>query len=131
MADFFQTLEKKYGSGGAQILSDHPNPGNRQAAIQNEIRPWPPKNYDSNTGEFARAKQDAGRVKAYSAQEMPTARRREHGNSKQKNNVVPANLPSSSNQGSGNGAGSGENTNAAEENVAFKQVKPQQPLHSV
>jgi len=40
MADFFQKLEQKYGAGGPQFLSDHPNPGNRQASIQAEIRSW-------------------------------------------------------------------------------------------
>jgi predicted Zn-dependent protease len=33
MADFFKTLEAQGGSG-PQFLSDHPNPGNREAAIQ-------------------------------------------------------------------------------------------------
>ncbi|HZD95627.1 MAG TPA: M48 family metallopeptidase, partial [Candidatus Sulfotelmatobacter sp.] len=65
MADFFQKLEEKYGSGGIQILSDHPNPGNRQAAIQKEIQGWPAKNYVGNSSAFANAKQDASRVKAY------------------------------------------------------------------
>jgi len=39
MADFFETLAKKYGAGGPQLLSDHPNPGNRTAAVQKEIQP--------------------------------------------------------------------------------------------
>ncbi|MGC2695226.1 MAG: M48 family metallopeptidase [Candidatus Angelobacter sp.] len=133
MADFFQKLEQKYGSGGPQLLSDHPNPGNRQASIQQEVRNWPQKNYASNTGEFPRAKQDASRVKAYSAQEIAQgAKSGVWEQQNRKNNVVPANLPSSSNQGSGSGngagsgssTGSGENANAAEENVAFKEVKP-------
>jgi predicted Zn-dependent protease len=45
MADFFETLQKKYGAGGPQLLSDHPNPGNRTAAVQKEIQNWPRKNY--------------------------------------------------------------------------------------
>src|SRR5262249_55473827 len=53
MADFFQKLEQKYGSGGIQILSDHPNPGNRQAAIQRQIQNWPPKSYAGNSSSFA------------------------------------------------------------------------------
>src|SRR5689334_13762434 len=31
MADFFETLQKKYGGGGPQFLSVHPNTGNRTA----------------------------------------------------------------------------------------------------
>ena len=59
MADFFQKLEQKYGKGGPQMLSDHPNPGNRQQAIQQEVRNWPPKNYTTNSNEFPGVKQDA------------------------------------------------------------------------
>src|SRR6476646_5444536 len=73
MADFFETLQKKYGAGGPQFLSDHPNPGNRTASVQREIQNWPRKNYVSNSPEFASTKQDATRVKAYSAQEIANA----------------------------------------------------------
>src|SRR5207302_2753063 len=45
MAEFFQKLEKQGGAGGPQFLSDHPNPGNRVAAVEREIRDWPQKNY--------------------------------------------------------------------------------------
>src|SRR5215831_6005191 len=47
MADFFQKLAAE-GSSGPQFLSDHPNPGNRQEAIQAEIAQWPPKKYSTN-----------------------------------------------------------------------------------
>src|SRR3990172_5235842 len=42
LADFFQTLAAQ-GDSGPQFLSDHPNPGNRKTAIQNQIKEWPPK----------------------------------------------------------------------------------------
>ncbi len=133
MADFFQKLEQKYGKGGPQMLSDHPNPGNRQQAIQQEVRNWPPKNYTTNSGEFPQAKQDAMKMKGYSAQEIANgAKSGQWEQQNRKNNVMPTSAPSSSNQGSGasggvntgSGSGSGEKTNAAEENVAFKEVKP-------
>src|SRR5262249_22929034 len=69
MADFFQKLEKE-GGRGPQFLSDHPNPGNRQAAISKEIQSWPPKNYQADSQAFASAKQQANGVKAYTAQEI-------------------------------------------------------------
>jgi predicted Zn-dependent protease len=101
MADFFQKLEQKYGSGGPTMLSDHPNPGNRQASIQQEIRNWPPKNYNTNSGEFPQVKQDASKIKAYSAQEIAQgAKSGQWEQQNRRNNVVPANLPSS-NQGEG------------------------------
>ncbi|MGZ4874855.1 MAG: M48 family metallopeptidase [Candidatus Angelobacter sp.] len=131
MADFFVKLEQKYGKGGPQFLSDHPNPGNRQASIQQEIRNWPQKNYVTNSSEFPQVKQDASKVKAYSAQEIANgAKSGTWEQQNRKNNVVPANLPSSSNQGSGTGSGTGSGSSAGSgtgedaTDVAFKQVKP-------
>ena len=132
MADFFETLAKKYGAGGPQLLSDHPNPGNRTAAVQKEIQNWPKKNYMTNSPEFASAKQDATKVKAYSAQEIANgAKAGTWEQQNRQNHVVPASLPasSSSNQGGAAGgnapAGSG---GAAAENVSFKDVKPSDHL---
>jgi beta-barrel assembly-enhancing protease len=100
MADFFQKLEQKYGSGGPTMLSDHPNPGNREAAIAKEIQNWPPKNYQGSSSAFARAKQDATRTKAYTAQEIAEGAKSgtwvEHN---KKNGFMPANSDNSSNQG--------------------------------
>src|SRR5947208_11229597 len=62
LAEFFQKLEQQGGGSGPQFLSDHPNPGNRVAAVDREIQTWPPKSYNSSNQEFARAKQDAGGV---------------------------------------------------------------------
>jgi beta-barrel assembly-enhancing protease len=136
MADFFQKLEEKYGSGGIQILSDHPNPGNRQASIQDEIRNWPPKNYVSTSPEFSSAKQDATRVKAYSAQEIANgAKSGQWLEQNRKNGSIPASLQGSSN---GNGGAATEKSssaagekgsapgpaNSAESNVSLKDVKP-------
>lgn len=70
LADFFTTLEKKSGNGGPQFLSDHPNPGNREAAITKEIQPWAPKEYRESDTAFARAKKIAVASKTYSAQEI-------------------------------------------------------------
>ncbi len=58
MANFFEKLEKQGGPRGtvSQLLSDHPNPGNRVAAVQDEIRQMPQRSFDTNTGEFPRIK---------------------------------------------------------------------------
>jgi hypothetical protein len=117
MADFFETLQKKYGGGGPQFLSDHPNPGNRTAAVQKEIAPWPRKNYVNDSPEFASAKQDATKVKAYSAQEIAQgAKSGLWAQQNQKNGSIPKNVPVSSNDGSGGAA--------APTDVAYKDVKP-------
>lgn len=38
MANMFKTIEQQGGAGGPQWLSDHPNPGNRSAYIQQEAQ---------------------------------------------------------------------------------------------
>ncbi len=56
MARFFEKLEEKAGRAGAieEFLSDHPNPGNRIAAISDEVRDMPRRNYaDDETGQLA------------------------------------------------------------------------------
>jgi Zn-dependent protease with chaperone function len=69
IADFFQKLQAKGGTG-PQFLSDHPNPGNRKAAIQKQIREWPARKYSADSGEFAGVRKHAGTVRAYTAQEI-------------------------------------------------------------
>ena len=58
LAHFFEKLEAQ-GSASrvAQFLSDHPNPGNRVKAIDDEIRQLPRRNYVvDQTGQFPRIK---------------------------------------------------------------------------
>src|SRR5581483_8762520 len=69
MADFFEKLAEQGGSG-PQFLSDHPNPGNREQAIEKEIANWPPKQYNTNNAAFLRVKQEAQGVQSYSAQQI-------------------------------------------------------------
>jgi beta-barrel assembly-enhancing protease len=69
LADFFRKLNAT-SKNGPQFLSDHPNPGNREEAIQNEVRSWPPDNYVSDSPQFAMARMHAGGVHAYTAQEI-------------------------------------------------------------
>jgi hypothetical protein len=69
LADFFKTLEAQGGTP-PQFMSDHPNPGNREAAIQKEIAPWPPHQYLGDSPEFAKVRQHASGTRTYSAQEI-------------------------------------------------------------
>src|SRR3954447_10671280 len=57
MAKFFEKLN---ASGGQQlqILSDHPNPGNREVAIQAEMRTLPARKTGLETGQFLRVKKE-------------------------------------------------------------------------
>src|SRR5207302_471611 len=61
MADFFEKIEKEGGPSGPQFLSDHPNPGNRRAAVTKEVNELPHKqSYRSDSPEFLRVKQTVG-----------------------------------------------------------------------
>ena len=124
MADFFTTLEKKYGRGGPQFLSDHPNPGNREAAIDKEIRPWPAKNYLGSSSQFASAKKTAGGMKAYSAKEIEAgAKQGIWAQQNQRNGALPPRAAGA--QPSGNEAGNAQVQGGGDiSSVSYKQVQP-------
>ena len=42
LPQFFEIIQAKYGAGGNHMLSDHPNPGNRQEYTKAEIATLPP-----------------------------------------------------------------------------------------
>jgi beta-barrel assembly-enhancing protease len=69
LADFFRKLGAT-SKNGPQFLSDHPNPGNRDQTIQNQVRNWPPENYTPDSPQFAGVRSIAGGVHAYTAQEI-------------------------------------------------------------
>jgi hypothetical protein len=68
LADFFKALEAQ--GAPPQFMSDHPNPGNREAAIQKEIANWAPEQYRGDSPDFAKVRQHASGLKAYTAQEI-------------------------------------------------------------
>jgi len=70
LADFFKTFESQGGKVPPQWLSDHPNPGNREQAIEKEIKNWPPQHYASNSTAFEKVRQHAMGVKAYTGAEI-------------------------------------------------------------
>src|SRR5438034_2925219 len=115
LANFFEILSKQGGSG-PQFLSDHPNPGNRSAAIGKEIRPWPSQKYSSSSQAFLDAKKQASTVKSYSAQEISDG-------AKQglwaKQNIDSGATPKSAQPAVAEAASSGTVAN-----VTFDQVKP-------
>ena len=59
MARFFEKLESQGGSRSnlEQFLSDHPNPGNRVKAVQEEIKSLPRRSYESDPGQLQKMKQ--------------------------------------------------------------------------
>ena len=71
LPQFFETIRDKYGSGGAQFMSDHPNPGNRTQYVDREIASYPPKpNLITTSPEFEHIKEIVARMHAYSAKEV-------------------------------------------------------------
>ena len=63
MARFFEKLESKSHRESAleQFLSDHPNPGNRVQAVEEEVREMPRRNYETDTPRFRRMRRLAER----------------------------------------------------------------------
>jgi predicted Zn-dependent protease len=69
LANFFGKLAAEGGSS-PQLLSDHPNPGNREQAREREVANWPPRQYNTNNAAFLRMKEQAEGVKSYNAQQI-------------------------------------------------------------
>jgi predicted Zn-dependent protease len=65
MAQFFEKLEAKGGnqSGLAEFLSDHPSPGNRVKAVEDEIQQLPQRAYSTESGQFAAIKQTVSTIR--------------------------------------------------------------------
>lgn len=71
MPQFFETIEAKYGKGGAQFLSDHPNPGNRTEYVDREISTFVPKaHYVTNSPRFKQIHNVVAGMRAYTSKEV-------------------------------------------------------------
>ncbi len=104
LSDFFAKLEQRYGAGGPQFLSDHPNPGNRELAIQKEIQNWPSKNYLNSNATFLQVKQETKGIKAYTAQEISQgAQQHLWEQHNRQNGSMPPGVATSSGNDNGNG----------------------------
>jgi beta-barrel assembly-enhancing protease len=75
MADFFSKLEKEGGAGGPQFLSDHPNPGNRAAAVKMAIAELPQRPFNASSKNFQEVKQIASTMKPYTAEQVAQMQR--------------------------------------------------------
>jgi hypothetical protein len=121
LANFFEILNKQGGSP-PQFLSDHPNPGNRSAAIDKEIRNWPPKKYQASSSDFQSANGIALKTKSYSAQEIAEGAKTGRW---AKENIQSGAVPESMKQGvsaAANPAAAGSPETIA--NVTLEQIKP-------
>lgn len=62
MARFFEKLNAEGGQRAPQFLSDHPNPENREKAIEQEITRLPQQSYGYQTGDFERMKEVVAKI---------------------------------------------------------------------
>jgi len=124
MAQFFQKLEQQGGAGGPQFLSDHPNPGNRVAAVTKEIQDWPPKNFAVNGPQFAPAKQQASSIKVYTAQQIADgAKNGQWAKQNKQTGATPKNLPATP-ASTGGAASNGTSGSGTLASVSWDQIKP-------
>jgi hypothetical protein len=70
MADFFKILTSQGGDTPPEFFSSHPNPGNREQAIQKQIKNWPAQTYNVDPPAFAEIRQHAAGVQAYNAEQI-------------------------------------------------------------
>jgi len=71
MARFFQKLDAENGSRAPQFFSDHPNPGNREKAIEEEVQRLPAQQYGSETGQFQGMKRMVSRIREPKPKALP------------------------------------------------------------
>jgi hypothetical protein len=66
MAKFFEKLsgDRQNGQFLAKFMSDHPDPGNRETAIQAEMKTLPTRKYGVESGQFARVKKEVAALPA-------------------------------------------------------------------
>lgn len=80
LPQFFETIQAKYGEGGAQIFSDHPNPGNRMQYVNAEIASLPPRaNPKVTSVQFTQARSQAEKEKTYNSKEIQAGAWRQTG----------------------------------------------------
>jgi Zn-dependent protease with chaperone function len=71
MPQFFEVIQGKSGEGGAQFLSDHPNPGNRVGYVNDEIDTLPRRaSYKKTSAEFTRIKKVVAGMRPYTAKQV-------------------------------------------------------------
>jgi hypothetical protein len=71
LPQFFEIIQSKYGAGGAQILTDHPNPGNRTEYVNAEIATLPRNpNAMVTSAAFQRVRQQAQGERTFTTQQV-------------------------------------------------------------
>jgi hypothetical protein len=80
LPQFFEVIQGKYGEGGAQFLSDHPNPGNRVGYVNDEIDTLPHRaSYVKTSAEFTRIKKIVAGMHPYTAKQVASGAWKQRG----------------------------------------------------
>ena len=82
MAVFFEKLNAEGGARGPQFFSDHPDPGNRAAAVSKEVASLKVMKYQSDSSEFRDIKQRVAGMKPLTAEQI-AAQQKQPGTSSQ------------------------------------------------
>ena len=91
MPQFFEVIQGKYGEGGSQFLSDHPNPGNRVGYVNDEIDTLPRRaSYVKTSAEFTRIKKTVAAMHPYTAKQVASGAWKQKGD---KTAAAPAAAP--------------------------------------
>ncbi len=77
MARFFEKLNAQGGGRTLQFLSDHPNPDNREKAIEEEAHRLPQQSYGYQSGEFQRMKQAVAKIREPKPKAQPQPQQQE------------------------------------------------------
>lgn len=127
LADFFKTLQSQGGTP-PQILSDHPNPGNREQAIEKEISNWPPERYAADSNEFQKTRQHAMGMKAYTGEEIAQGAKSGQWSALNKKNGATFNPTAASLVSSGAPAPTAGSSAPSAPSVSLESVLPSQHM---
>lgn len=72
---FFKKLEAQGASRMPQLLSDHPNPGNREQLVAREVATLTPRKFRDDSAEFRSIKREAMAMKPQTAQQTAERQR--------------------------------------------------------
>jgi Zn-dependent protease with chaperone function len=82
LPQFFEVIQGKSGEGGAQFLSDHPNPGNRVGYVNDEIDTLPRRaSYKKTSAEFTRIKKIVAGTHPFTAKQVASGVWKQQGGS--------------------------------------------------
>lgn len=108
LPQFFEVIQAKYGKGGAQFMSDHPNPGNRTQYVNEEIATLPRRpNPTVTSASFKEMKAVATQRKALTAKEVQSGAWRGSGQYAARPGGNGAVIPVAATAGQGRQAGAG------------------------